>query len=832
MSGIVRLLLFAIMQIDDGQYQAVVQPFLNRYCLDCHGPDDEQAGLRVDRDLNVEFVKPDVYSDWSEAVNALNSHQMPPEEAPQPSPQEVAAVVDWAIEQATQAELEKRESRVVMRRLNRTEYRNAIRDLTGVEFDTASFPQDPSAGGFDNNGSALNLSPMQLELYYDAAQSILEKALILGPRPRPIRWRAEPESGDNDSNRITIGDQRPIVNGGNNPARDGFRILHHSNWDKSISFRDFSVPVAGPYQIRIRAAGVVPDRAAVMQSAEQFILKQEERELTERPQHEKYIKGHYQSIRDHFRNDRMYDYGPPRLKVTLSLGGQPKVIGEFDVDADVSEPKEYIINADFNTEKAGISVEYAYDIPKELENFAFQTADEFARPEAWVDYIELEGPVHEVWPPESSRRIMIDGRIHPTDDRKHAATVIRSFMERAFRRPVTTAEVEEHLALYDAAAKRSRTFVDAMRPPLTAILVSPQFLFLAETTPKGAPISDYELASRLSMLIWNTIPDETLLKLASQNQLHEPATLSTQLDRMLADARSDAFVESFAGQWLGLREIGANPPAVDLYRHYDRHLEISMREESLAFFRELLKNDLSVMNFVDSEFLVINERMARFYEISDVRGDHFRRVPLPANVPRGGIMSQASFLTITSNGTRTSPVKRGTWILKNVLGTDPGLPVANAGEIAPTVPGIGKATVRKRLELHRELPQCARCHNKIDPLGLALENFDASGRYREREGFGYKGRIERDDPPIDASSQLPNGRRIDGLQGLQSALLEDRQLFLTCLTGKLFSYSLGRELTLGDQKVVQDTVAQLDTEAPSLREILRAIVTSSLFLRR
>jgi hypothetical protein len=229
---------------------------------------------------------------------------------------------------------------------------------------------------------------------------------------------------------------------------------------------------------------------------------------------------------------------------------------------------------------------------------------------------------------------------------------------------------------------------------------------------------------------------------------------------------------------------------------------------------------------------VINQRLARYYGIPDVRGDAFRRVPVPEGVRRGGVVTQASVLSLTSNGTRTSPVKRGTWVLKNLLGTDPGLPVANAGDIAPKVPGIDKATVRKRLEIHRELPQCARCHNKIDPLGFALENYNAAGQWRDREGFGYKGRIGRDDPVIDASAKMPDGTEFVGVAGLQEVLLQQDDLFLQCLAAKMLTYALGRELGVADQPHVKAAVEQMKQKGRTLPELLRFVATSEPFLTK
>jgi hypothetical protein len=345
-------------------------------------------------------------------------------------------------------------------------------------------------------------------------------------------------------------------------------------------------------------------------------------------------------------------------------------------------------------------------------------------------------------------------------------------------------------------------------------------------------LNDYEIASRLSYFLWSSMPDDELIAAAEAGRLKESADIEKQVDRMLGDPKSQAFVDNFAGQWLNLRDVGANPPAPDLYPRYDRHLEISIIQESRQFFAEILQNDLSVMNFVRSDFVVVNERVARFYAIPNVKGDYFRKVKVPRGVHRGGVVTQASMLTTTSNGTRTSPVKRGTWVMKNILGIDPGLPVANAGDIAPKVPGIDKATVRKRLEIHRSLPQCARCHNKIDPLGFGLENFNAAGEWRDQEGFGYKGRIGPNDPKIDASAKMIDGTEFTGVDGLQTVLVKQEDLFLNCLSGKVFTYALGRELGIVDQLHVKAAVNRLKRSDKTLRSLIKFVATSEPFLTK
>ena len=963
---------------DASGYSRTMQPFLKKYCIGCHGPDDSQGEFRVDQELPNDFLNLAAKGKWGEVVNVLNSHEMPPEDETQPTGREVSRVVDWITAQMARAELFRRDTVIVLRRLNRAEYRNTIRDLVGIDYDTSRFPQDSPAGGFDNNGGALTLSPLHLELYYDAAREILDRALVEGPRPSTIKWRFEPESGDNDSNRVEYDGQRLIVNGGNNPVENGFKVMHHDNWDRHLNARTFRLPHTGDYVIRIRAAGIVPTRDQAVATARTFLEKRLQDRIQKDPAREEYARREFDETLAHFQSDRMYDYGPPRLKLLRKLAGQPSVIAELDIDAKLTQPKVYEVTSRFTTAGAGLTIEYAYDIPKELENFWFQTGDDFARPELRVDWFEIEGPIVESWPPPSHRLILFESPVRNSDERDYARDVIARFMRRAWRRPVTDAEIDQKMELYDLVRENAPSFVEAIKTPLIGVLISPPFLYLTEPADEGPAVSQqvassgtntgpppsspaikggvipetvdpapqtpkpdehqplpfrlftdkrgrkirgrvlslsglkvrlervggqtfvvpltefiardrtwirnatrpepaaisttvpqpnpapaeqrapvpkdatstttqsagtstpslrrltgHELASRLSYFLWSSMPDDELAGLADSGELTDPTALTSQVQRLLDDPRSDAFVTNFAGQWLGLREVGSNPPAKDLYRRYDRHLEISIVKESLAFFNEILRNDLSVMNFVQSDFVVINERLGRFYGIPGVRGDHFRRVDVPRDVQRGGILTQASILSTTSNGTRTSPVKRGTWVMKNVLGIDPGLPVANAGEIAPKVPGLDKATVRQRLEIHRSLPQCARCHNKIDPLGFALENFDASGNWREREGHGYKGRIGPNDPLIDASSSLLDGTKIVGVSGLQDALMDQDELFLGCLANKLMTYALGRELGIADQLHVKAAVQHMRRRRQdTLKSLITFVVASEPFLTK
>jgi mono/diheme cytochrome c family protein len=819
---------------DESGYREVARPFFRTYCEGCHGAEKQKGEFRVDDALPNQFGDRAVRARWAEVVNVLNGHEMPPEKEKQPTAQEVARVVDWVTAEAVRAELFKRDTRTVLRRMNRDEYANTVRDLLGVEADVSALPVDAPSGGFDNNGRALTISPMHLEIYMELAGKVLDRALVTGERPESLRWRFEPEVGSGDSSRVRYdAKNNAIVHGGKNVKEGGVTLMHHESWDRNPNARDFAMYHEGEYVVRVRAGGTVPGRDAVVASARRAL----ERRIAETEGRGKTDEARRQRERlekelEHFQTDRMYDYGPPRLKLVHTSGGQPRVVAEWDVDAPAGEPRVYEFRVRCTKERMGLTLEYAYAIPKVLENFWMQGHDDFARPVVHLDWFEIEGPMAPEWPPASHVQLL--GKEIPTveKERDAARAVLEHFMPRAYRRPVDASEIDRKLALFDAVRAGRGGYVEAMKASLTGVLASPEFLYLSERAGEGdgsavRRLSDHELAVRLSYFLWGSMPDAELRALADRGGLREAEALGKQVDRMLLDSRVGALGKSFAAQWLGLREVGANPPASDLYPQYDRHLQQSFVGESLAFFDEVLRGNRSVLSFLSSEFVTVNERLARFYGIDGVRGDAFRVVPAAAH--RGGVMTQGAVLTITSNGTRTSPVKRGVWLLKNLLGIDPGLPVANAGEIAPKVPGVDKATVRQRLSIHRELPQCARCHDRIDPLGFALENFNAAGEWREQEGFGYKGRIDRNDPKIDASSQLPDGTVVEGADGLRAALMARQDLFLNCLSSKLFTYALGREMGLADRPMIQRAVDRVKGGDMTLRSLIKEVVESDAF---
>ena len=826
---------------DAQSYQQRVEPFLQRHCVRCHGPGKSKGDLRIDRDLGPDFADPGRRRRWTDVVEMLERKQMPPKGEPQAPSRDVAAVLGWITDQATRAEASLRDNVTVLRRLNRDEYRNTIRDLTGVELDVAALPEDPAGGGFSNNGKILTMSPLLVELYADTAATVLDRALVRNPisrQPKEVSLRFELEEGSGDDHRVLLSDgQKPIVHGGKNRKDGAFTIMNRSWWDREADVRAFNVPMAGEYTIRIRAGGRIPSRAEIMQAVEPRLVEQRKQRMIEQPKSARYNQQIYERDREHFRSNRIYDYGPPRLRVTLGLGSKKTTLAEFDVAAPREQPRVYEFRAHLSTEPVDIHLEWVYSVPKVVGNFWTHEDDTFPRPEAWVDWVELVGPNYDKWPPTSHTRILHRSQLEYSDERGYVREVLKRFMTRAFRRPVTDAEVAEKVDLYQRFRKQELSLVAAIKTPLIAVLSSPHFLYLVEPLPaSGADgpraLTDHELASRLSYFLWSSMPDEALLRAAAQGKLHEPRVIAQQVERMLSDPRSRSLADDFASEWLGLREAGLNPPVPELFPSYDRHLEVSMVGEAKGFFDEILHKNRSVLNFLRSDFLVLNERMARFYGISGVRGDAFRVVPAPAAAHRGGLLTQASMLITTSNGTRTSPVKRGVWILKNLLDSPTGSPVANAGEIKTSVPGVKDATVRQRFEAHRRNPECARCHDKIDPLGFALENYTAGGEWREREGFGWRGLVQDEDPKIDASSTLADGTRISGVKGLTDELIRRSDRFRLCLVRKLFTYALGRELALSDETFVAAAVTHTKKNGDTLASLISFIATSALFRNR
>lgn len=460
---------------------------------------------------------------------------------------------------------------------------------------------------------------------------------------------------------------------------------------------------------------------------------------------------------------------------------------------------------------------------------------EFAKddpPRFYLDWLEFEGPLQQQWPPESHQLIFFDG--DDRNDVEYAREIVQRFLPRAYRRPVTTSEVESVMKLVEAELQSSQELHVALRLGLQRILTSPGFLFLQEPRTKEslpnateAPrrLNDYELACRLSYFLWSTMPDDELFQLAKQGGLSDAAVLGGQVDRLLADPKCRELVENFGGQWLSVNEFGSVMPATE-YRDYDADLEESSKLEAFAFFEEILRNDLPVNTFLDSDFVVINERLARHYGIEGVTGEGFRRVSIKPEHHRGGVLGMAGLMTLLADGTRTLPVRRASWVVTNLFNDPPPPPPPNAGEVQPNTAGE-KLTVRERLSRHRDEPTCASCHRTLDPFGLALENYDAIGMWRTRQnGEGFRGRKS---PELDVSGTLPSGRPFDGLNEFKAALMEEKDRFARAFSQRMLTYALCRPVGYADRETVDRLVQSLVENGYRIQPLIRAIVASDSF---
>ncbi|NQV23204.1 MAG: DUF1592 domain-containing protein, partial [Rhodopirellula sp.] len=435
-----------------------------------------------------------------------------------------------------------------------------------------------------------------------------------------------------------------------------------------------------------------------------------------------------------------------------------------------------------------------------------------------IDYIEISAPFYEQWPPKTHTDIFVESD-NKSDEETYGREVLTRFLRRVWRRPVTSQEVDQFMALFAKYRPGFSTFEEAMQEVLATALATPEFLYLTQrvtSDPAGTPgtISDLELASRLSIFLWSSIPDDELLELAEQRKLREPAVLSAQIKRMLADPRARRFSEQFVQQWLGMDGLNSVDHVTD------SSLREAMQEEPIAFFDEVLKHNRSIMDFIHSDYVMVNERLAAHYRIPNVYGPHFRRVPIEPQMNRGGLLTGAAVLAMNSDGKDSHPLKRGVWMLERILHDPPPPPPPNVPEVDLTDPEILKMTLKERIENHRNKPACFSCHSRIDPWGIAFENYDALGAYR----------TQIQNKPVDATSQLFNKQTLAGMDGLKRYLLSDRQDQLArAMVHKMTAYALGRPLSFGDHADIDRITARFRKQGDRLGDLVHLIIDSNLF---
>ncbi|MEQ8785651.1 MAG: DUF1592 domain-containing protein [Pirellulaceae bacterium] len=782
-----------------------VQPFLNTHCVRCHNDEVQEGDFRFDV-LSRDVGRKDT-PQWAEVMERINSGEMPPEgEADRPTAEQSAQIVEWLAARIREGEAARmaQRGRVTYNRLTREEYVNTVRDLLGVHYDAADpggLLEDPEWKGFERLGSVLTLSATHIDKYIAAAEVVLNEAYpeqkiayleattnAVDLKPDHPHYDRLAEAGLLDKVRYEL-----VTSGeafrASNPYRDGLKF-----------------PGPGIYEFTYQVSGLKPEngpapRMQVYEWKLDRILFEQDIVAPEDEPTQVTFRAHFPDVR------------APSLHV-LNLTGPPR------------HPR--------STAHSRIPF---ISTRQERAPWQMKITDQQGNPRSPVliiDSITMRGPI--VTAQEQQRRDEYMPRDESTSEGNSEGNIeqvrggLAALARRAFRRPLAPDELDVYVNIAASELAAGETFAGAMKSAMTAILCSKSFLFLAEgdESRQRHTLTDWEIASRLSYLLWSTMPDDELFALAEQGKLRDRDELRRQAARMLADPRSKRFSESFATQWLHLRKVGMFPPDRGIYPNYDAHLEQSMIQETIEYFHEVLHQDLSLREFLDSDWTMVNPRLARFYGIPNVANDEFQRVALDPKLQRGGILTHASILSLTSDGTRHRPVHRGAWVSEVILGKTPPPPPANVDAIEPNPVDTPKATLRMKLAAHIHDPNCAACHRKIDPLGLAFENFNAIGEWRTHEPTEGTGA----DPPVDASGAFPDGREFGNADQFKQLLLADLDQFNETFIEKLATYGLRRTMTIDDRDQLEAIAAVARDRDYRLREIVEAFVLSDLFQKR
>ena len=768
---------------ETAQHRAV----LDRYCVGCHNDRSRQAGLTLQSvDLARVGQVADEVEVWEKVAHKLRARAMPPPGRPRPDGEvydEVARSLETALDQAARAAPNPGQPPV--HRLNRVEYRNAVRDLLVLELDeTALLPPDESGYGFDNIADILAVSPLLLDRYMAAAEKISRLALGDASSIRPaVEVHSVPYTKWQDGR---MSEWLPFG------SRGGLAVRHH-------------FPVDGEYVIKL-----------VLQRA-----------------YGNHIRGLGERNDIELRLDR-------RRVAQFTVGGD----GERAPWDAVSRPTYYEQSADEGLElrievEAGTRLlsatflERAAVAEGELDARAAVSSLAYSRDRNLamaLDSIEVRGPYNARTPDgsPSRRRVFVCHPSRGVDENACAEQILTRLASRAFRRPVSAEDVAPLLALFEEG-RRDGGFEQGVQFALRGVLIDPEFLFRVERDPEGVvpgtafTLSDVELASRLSFFLWSSIPDEELVDVAARGELGDDAVLEAQVARMLRDPRSDALLDNFFGQWLLLRNVGSAAPDPDAFLDFDENLRDAMERETELFVESQVRDDRSLLDLLRADYTFMNERLARHYGVPKVYGNHFRRVST-VGTPRSGLLGQGSILTATSYPNRTSPTKRGLWVLENLLGSPPPPPPSD-------VPGLPDAehpeegrsmSMRERMEVHRTSPVCASCHVRMDPLGFSLENFDGIGTWRTEENGAA----------IDATATLPDGVSFEGPEGLRALLLAEEERFAETVTEKLLTYALGRGVEYYDRPAVREITRKAASSDYRWSALIQAIVESTPFQMR
>jgi hypothetical protein len=867
-------------------YDRTVKPFLQAHCVKCHGEEKTLSGLRLDT-LGTDFLSGKTGDVWREVYDRIGNRAMPPKKEPRPDGAETLKVADWIIGELRTAEKRANgmSGRIPTRRLNRTEYANTLRDLFFLDENFVraleqDLPMDGKVDGFDRGGAALFIDGAQLDKYLEMADFVLARG-VFAPKPKwtasgrsfvreKVRWHqskyldrytdlpAFPLGHPLEhKEQITVpigANWAKFVRGGLEFVGTGYHgdggIDWHGgtwhSWSQNWGGGDFA---DGWYRMRCRAGAfkgtgkyAVDQVRLSLQYTPGTPIAAKESVVIDAPLDQPrefemmiFLRAGTpdipKSLRLHW-NGGLKDLvlkSPAYLKLegdwrNLQFKNEAKFRKKTPTPEERETVKKEYDEAAARYHQGAKELEVAYVFNPEVN------LDEI--PRVWVEWLEVEGPIA-AWPPRGGTELFFDGEAR-TIDGSYIREIFTRFLPRAYRRPVEPEELDAVVAwVLKAQAASHLSGHEAVREGLKMVLCSPKFLLLQEPAgPSSKPrhLTDHELACRLSYFLWSTMPDDELANLAAEHRLQLPEILEAQVRRMIADPKGIGFVRNFTGQWLKIRDFSSVTTDRNRYKSYDDDLRDSSQNEPYEFFKEVLKQDLSILNFLDSDFLVINSRLAAHYGIEGVIGAEFRRVAIRPEHRRGGVLGMAGVLTFLTDGLRTLPVRRGAYVLDTMWNAPPPPPPPNVGDLPP----VGKVkTVRERLELHRQSDSCASCHSKIDPFGIALENYDAIGGWRDRHN-GERSN-DKNPPLLDVSGVLPSGREFKTVGEFKQALLAEKERFVRGFVEKMLSYALGRPVGATDRGTIDEITKALEPaerrahEQYRMQSLIQAIVASQPF---
>jgi mono/diheme cytochrome c family protein len=740
----------------DRQFHDHIRPIFSASCYDCHGNGEHKGGLSLDKFTSLAEIQAD-RGTWQAIQSVVELKMMPPKDEDPLTHEQIHALAGFVDDALDYCDLTapRDPGRVMLHRLNRNEYIATIRDLLGVDVGDIVRSNFPA----DDTGYGFDNIADVLSMSPLLAEQYLSTA-------QTALDRAIVEGNPFARKTIHLDAHAMTATEGYNKP-DAWLLDTNGELSKRVRF-----VTTGDYEFRIRAEG---DQA-----------------------------------------------GDEPVKMTLQV--DDKLLKTFDVPAVRGTPDTYTLRVNVTGGNRRVAVAFINDF-YDPTNPAPTQRDR----NLYVRWVDIDGPINSgpFKPGAMQNHIFFTAPSATVTAESAASQILQQFASRAYRRPATDGQVQRLLAVYRKARGDGQSFVSSVKVAMSAVLVSPRFLFRIEPDPGNntdavRPLDDYELASRLSYFLWSSMPDDELIRLAAAGTLRDPAVLDAQVRRMLVNPKSHALVDNFVGQWLELRNLDASTPDPKFFPKYDYHLKNDMRTEAQLYFSAILHDNRSLLDLIDSHYTYVNERLAALYGIPGVAGDSFREVELtgtPAEHERGGVMTMAGVLTVTSMPARTSPVKRGKWILSDILGDPPPPPPPNV----PTIPARpvphSKITFHQRLEIHRANISCASCHARMDPLGFSMEHYDAIGVWRDRDGSA----------PVDATGALPDGQNLDGIYSLKALVMARKDKFVQCLAEKMLTYALGRGLEDYDRPTVHDICLAVEQDHYSAQSLILAIVHSDAF---